>query len=193
MVTFSVLLALCEGNSSDTSGFPTQRPVTRNFGGGFSLMCARTNGLTTVELPMIWNAIMSMWHQCNEMFAFVITYYYMMTSSNENTFRVTGPLLRGESTGHRWIPTQRPVTRSLDIFFYLRLNKQLSNQSWGWWFETSSRSTWRHCNESGKSEGDKIKTAKMTVYDLSWHRQIPFYKNSCLVVACCRHVRLCRR
>ena len=35
-------------------------------------------------------------------------------------------------------PAQRPVTRSFDIFFDLRLNKQLSKQSWGWWFETPS-------------------------------------------------------
>ena len=26
------------------------------------------------------------------------------------------------------------------------LNKRLSKQSWGWWFETPSRSFWRHCN-----------------------------------------------
>ena len=26
------------------------------------------------------------------------------------------------------------------------LNKQLSKQSWGWWFEMPSRSLWRHCN-----------------------------------------------
>ena len=31
-------------------------------------------------------------------------------------------------------------------FFYLRLNKRLSKQSWGWWFETPWRSLWRHCN-----------------------------------------------
>ena len=42
--------------------------------------------------------------------------------------------------------TQRPVTRSFDVFFDLRLNKQFSQQSWGWWFETPSRSLWRHCN-----------------------------------------------
>ena len=30
--------------------------------------------------------------------------------------------------------------------FYLRLNKRLSKQSWGWWFETPSCSLWRHCN-----------------------------------------------
>ena len=34
-------------------------------------------------------------------------------------------------------PEQRPVTRSFDVFFDLRLNKRLSKQ-WGWWFETLS-------------------------------------------------------
>ena len=47
----------------------------------------------------------------------------MMTSSNGNIFRVTGPLC-GEFTGH---PTQRPVTRIFDVFFDLWLNKRLSN------------------------------------------------------------------
>ena len=69
----------------------------------------------------------------------------MMTSSNGNIFRVTGPLY-GEFTGPGEFPTQRPVTRSFDIYFDLRLNKRLSKQSWGWWFETLSRSLWRHRN-----------------------------------------------
>ena len=69
----------------------------------------------------------------------------MMTSSNGNIFRVTGHLC-GEFTGHRCIPAQMPVTRSFHVFFDLRLNKQLSKQSWGWWFETQSRPLWRHCN-----------------------------------------------
>ena len=64
-----------------------------------------------------------------------------MTSSNGNLFRVTGHLC-GEFTG----PGQRPVTRSFDVFFDLRLNKRLSKQSWGWWFDTPSRPLWRHCN-----------------------------------------------
>ena len=48
-----------------------------------------------------------------------------MTSSNENIFRVTGHLC-GEFTGLRWIPAQRPVTRSFDVFYDLRPNKRLS-------------------------------------------------------------------
>ena len=71
----------------------------------------------------------------------------MMMSSKRNVFRFTGHLC-GEFTGHRWIPAQRPVTRSFDVFFYLRLNKRLSKQSWGWWFETPSCPYLRHNNES---------------------------------------------
>ena len=68
-----------------------------------------------------------------------------MTSSNGNIFRVTGPLC-GKFTGPGEFPTQRPVTRRFDVFFDLRLNKRLSKQPWGWWFETLSWSLWRHCN-----------------------------------------------
>ena len=68
-----------------------------------------------------------------------------MTSSNGNIFRVTGHLC-GEFTGPGEFPTQRPLTRSFDVFFDLRLNKRLSKQPWGWWFETPSCSLWRHRN-----------------------------------------------
>ena len=71
---------------------------------------------------------------------------HMMTSLNGNIFRVTGPLC-GEFTGPGEFPTQRPVTRSFDVFFDLRLNKRLSKQPWGWWLQTQSWSLWRHCNE----------------------------------------------
>ena len=37
-----------------------------------------------------------------------------------------------EFTGPSEFPTQRPVTRSFDVFFDLRLNKRLSKQPWGW-------------------------------------------------------------
>ena len=70
----------------------------------------------------------------------------MMTSSNGNMFRVTGHLC-GEFTGPGELLAQRPMTRSFDVSFDLRLNKRLSKQSWGWWFETQSRPLWRQCNE----------------------------------------------
>ena len=52
----------------------------------------------------------------------------------------------GNSSVTSEFPAQRPVTRSFDVFFDLRLIKRLSKQSWGWWFETPSDPLWRHCN-----------------------------------------------
>ena len=68
-------------------------------------------------------------------------------SQLEKFFLVTG---RGIHRCPRWIPpppppppppmthTQRPVTRSCDVFLELRPNKRLSKQWWGWWFEAPS-------------------------------------------------------
>ena len=50
---------------------------------------------------------------------------------------------------------QKPVTRSFDVFFDLRLNKPLSKQWWGWGFETLPRPLWRHCNELLPSARDR--------------------------------------
>ena len=44
-------------------------------------------------------------------------------------------------------PSQRPVTRSFHAFFNLRLNIRLGKLSRRRWFETPSRSLWRHHKE----------------------------------------------
>ena len=62
------------------------------------------------------------------------------------TFSALVAFCAGNSPVTYEFPTQRPVTRSFDVFSHLCLNKRLSKQSWGWWFETPSRSLWRHCN-----------------------------------------------
>ena len=62
------------------------------------------------------------------------------------TFSALLGICAGNSTVTGEFPTQRPVTRGYDIFFDLRLNKWLSKQSWGRWFETPSHPLWRHCN-----------------------------------------------
>ena len=69
----------------------------------------------------------------------------MMASSNGNIFRVTG-ICAGNSPVPGEFPTQRPVTRSFDVFSDLRPNKRFSKNWWGWWFETPSHPLWRHCN-----------------------------------------------
>ena len=62
------------------------------------------------------------------------------------TFSALLTLCAGTSPVTDEFHAQRPVTRSFDVFFDLRVNKRLSEQSWGWWFETPARSLWRHCN-----------------------------------------------
>ena len=57
-------------------------------------------------------------------------------------------LCAGKSPVSGEFTAQRPVTRSFDVFFDLRLIKRLSKHSRGWWFETLSRPLWRHCTEN---------------------------------------------
>ena len=63
------------------------------------------------------------------------------------TFSALLVLCVGNSPVTGEFPAQRPVMRSFDVFFDLRLNKRLSKQSRGWRFGTPSCSLWGHCNE----------------------------------------------
>ena len=60
---------------------------------------------------------------------------------------VTGPFVRGIRQSPDVFSSQRPVTRSVDVFFDPSLNKRLSKQSIHPWFDTPSHSLWCHCNE----------------------------------------------
>ena len=70
---------------------------------------------------------------------------FIITSTNWNIFRVTGPLW-GEPPVTGGFPSKRPVTRIFDVFFDLRLNKRSSKQPRRRWFETPLRLLWRRCN-----------------------------------------------
>ena len=94
-----------------------------------------------------------------------------------NIFRITGHLC-GTSPVTGEFPTQRPVTRSFDVFLDLPLNKRLSKQSRGWWFEAPSRSLWRHCNAVKISSTDSRSmlwaylTCDPSVIKIPWKRFI---------------------
>ena len=60
------------------------------------------------------------------------------------TFSALLAICAGNSPVPGEFPAQRPVPQSFEVFFDLRLNKRLSKQSWGGWFETPSRPSWRH-------------------------------------------------
>ena len=62
------------------------------------------------------------------------------------TFSALLAICAGNSPVPGEFPTQRPATRSFDVFFDLHLIKRLSKHSWGWWFETLSPPLWRHRN-----------------------------------------------
>ena len=73
------------------------------------------------------------------------------------TFSALLVLCAGNSPVTGEFPSQSPVTWSFDVFFDLGLNKRLSKHSRRRWFETPSRSLWRHCNEY--SEAPSINNA----------------------------------
>ena len=62
------------------------------------------------------------------------------------TFSALLAICVGNSPVPGEFPAQRPVTRSFNVFFDLRLNKRLGKQSLGWWFETLPIPLWRHYN-----------------------------------------------
>ena len=74
----------------------------------------------------------------------------MMTSSNGNIFRVTGPLC-WEFTGHRWIPRTKASDADLRCFLSSMPKSTVEHlQLKRWGFETPSCSLWRHCNDNVK-------------------------------------------
>ena len=106
----------------------------------------------------VWLVLLTclLWHVCNT------RWRHQM-----ETFSTLLALCAGNSPVSSEFPAQRPVTRSFDVFFDLRLNKRLSKQPWGWWFETLSWSLWRHRND--KSE---VFNTTHLLHSLAWTRHI---------------------
>ena len=87
------------------------------------------------------------------------------------TFSTLLALCAGNSPVTGEFPSQRPVTRSFDVFLYFPLNKQLGKQSKPLWFETSSRSLWSRCNELSYGDNITIKimlTANLNFTEYRW-------------------------
>ena len=64
------------------------------------------------------------------------------------TFSALLAICAGNSPVSGEFPAQRPVTRSFDVFFDVRLINRLNKHSRGWWFGTLSHPLWRHRNEN---------------------------------------------
>ena len=89
------------------------------------------------------------------------------------TFSALLAICAGNSPVPGEFPTQRPVTRSFDVYFDLRLNKRLCKQSWDWWFVTLLCPLWRHSNVPL----DNIAATSQTTFSnaLSWMKILDFW------------------
>ena len=71
-------------------------------------------------------------------------YHVKFTYKNDppNLWNLSQKSLTGRGVRH--------IERTVQSLYFLSwttvLNKRLSKQSWGWWFEMPSHSLWRHCN-----------------------------------------------
>ena len=109
------------------------------------------------------------------------------------TFSALLALCAGNSPVNGEFPSQKPVTRSFDVFCHLCLNKRLSKHSWGWWFETPSGSLWRHRHDVP----DTVFTILSRLFSLSYKaiRQERLHRSTvpsiqvllCLVTRLLRH------
>ena len=57
------------------------------------------------------------------------------------------PFVRGIHRSPVNSPNKGQWRGALMFSLIYALNKRLGKQSWGWWFETTSRPLWRHCNK----------------------------------------------
>ena len=77
-------------------------------------------------------------------------------------------------------PAQRPMTQSFGVFSDLRLNKRLSKQSPGWWFETLSRPLWRHRNVTNISMSHALNEHIYQIRCLEFDSEMHFSYMSCV-------------
>ena len=156
--------------------YPTTRPVLSKtvVTGKWSLVvqfigepCRTPRGCFTThgELPK-WVFVMLYFHGWKR-HPYFMTYLFVHDDVIKwKYFPRYWPFCAGNSPVTGEFPAQWPVTRSFDVAFDLRPNKRLSKQSWGWWFETPSRSSWRHCNENYPTH-QTLCTHHPRIYNLS--------------------------
>ena len=146
METVSALLTLCGRNPPVTIDFLSLRPVTLNFNVSFDL-CLNTRLSKQPGRRWFQTPSRSLWRHCYGLGWQKHIYCTTWWRHQMETVSTLMAICAGNSPVAGEFPIQRPVTRSFDVFFHLCLNKRLSKQSRGWWFETPSHPLWRRFNE----------------------------------------------
>ena len=131
-----MLHKLCVNESPSTTAVSTTQNRPQN-------LCPCFMGVLCIQYN-VWNHWQKTFHEV----VFVHVSYMKLSwwLHQMEIFSALLALCAGNSLVTSKFPAQRPVTRSFDIFFDLRLNKRLSKKSLGCWCETPSCSLWRHCN-----------------------------------------------
>ena len=111
----------------------------------FSMVCHYIN-LLVQSNRKLWQKS-CVWPCLCESSVYVCSSQQIWWRHQMETFSALLALCAGNSQVTGEFPSQRPVTWRSDVFFDVHLNKRLSKQLWGWWFETPSHSLWCHCNE----------------------------------------------
>ena len=111
------------------------------------------------------------------------TMLYTWWRHQMETFSAFLAICAGYSPVPGEFPTQRPVTRSFDVYFDLRPNKRLSKQWWGWRFETQSCSLWRHCNDYEDLGTIGIKLFEVTIKVL--HSCLLYFEIYSVIIRLC--------
>ena len=86
--------------------------------------------LTTVRVPVRWRSLGNKWH------AYVSCIMATTKPGHDDG-------IKWKRFPRYWSPVNYPHKGQ---WRGALMNKQLNIQSWDWWFETLSRSLWRHCN-----------------------------------------------
>ena len=155
------------GGPPVTGGSPSQQPVPRSLEVFFDL---RLNKLLSKQSRRRWHETpsRSLWRQCNDDL-------HPRTTSKHNIMYITRWIYSTHDNVIKWkhFPRYWPFVRGIHrspvnspnkgqwreaLMFSLiwGVNKRLSKQPWGWWFEKPSRPLWRHCNVKKNAHCDFI-------------------------------------
>ena len=147
---------LCEGNSPVADEFPALRASNGATGwviASNSLIrprfhpCPIEHKTTSVAVFVMRSIFWLAWAWQSKVLSIEIRWWYFSRWHHQmETFSASLALCAGNSPVTGEFPSQRPVTRSFDVFVDMRLSKRLSKQSKRRWFETPSHPLWRHCN-----------------------------------------------
>ena len=138
IISFNIWARYFEGNFKDTLWNSTQNISPIHWE-----MCILLRVQNSILFMYKWYEKSVKWQSATSLLNTSIKSWWC---HQMETFSVLLALCVGNSPVTGEFLSQRPVMWSFVVFFDLRLNKRLSKQSWGWWFEMPSCWLWSRHN-----------------------------------------------